>query len=360
VSRGAFGAHVAMVLRRLVRICLYYSGRCPQFICCSATIRNPNEHIRKLLPIDSLYDYTTDDKKIMKLTIVDADMDGSPQGERYCCIFSSWSWCLLLFYLACFRTFVVWNPYCQNKLTVETTQTSEDRDGATPIVTCEAQTKPEAIRGVLNSNNLAAESSHSQLDEFLGGCVDRPVTIGQNSSAVDTFQGVQYVGGWKRRRPLKASKVSAQEVAPIKSNSKKKRVDADRLSSLQSSDSAIVDGSHGSENIRRSTIFEGSQLLSLLVKNNIRTLAFCKVRKLVELVLKYTIQDLEQTAPHLKDLVASYRGGYTMKERRCIEADLFSGKLIGVTATCALELGIDIVRFISMLLSALELLTHTP
>ena len=89
MSRGAFGAHVAMVLRRLVRICLYYSGRCPQFICCSATIRNPNEHIRKLIPIDSLYDYTTDDKKIMKLTIVDADMDGSPQGERYCCLFSS-------------------------------------------------------------------------------------------------------------------------------------------------------------------------------------------------------------------------------------------------------------------------------
>eukprot|EP01035_Chromulina_nebulosa_P031783 gene31783-42390_t len=39
--RGAFGAHVAMVLRRLVRICLFYSGRCPQFICCSATILNP-------------------------------------------------------------------------------------------------------------------------------------------------------------------------------------------------------------------------------------------------------------------------------------------------------------------------------
>ena len=79
--RGAFGAHVAMVLRRLMRICLFYSGRCPQCICCSATILNPNEHIRKLVPIDSLCD---GENNIMELTIVSADMDGSPQGERYC------------------------------------------------------------------------------------------------------------------------------------------------------------------------------------------------------------------------------------------------------------------------------------
>lgn len=38
----------------------------------------------------------------------------------------------------------------------------------------------------------------------------------------------------------------------------------------------------------------------------------------------------------------AYRGGYTAQDRRKIEADMFEGKLLGVVATTALELGIDI------------------
>jgi DEAD/DEAH box helicase domain-containing protein len=40
--------------------------------------------------------------------------------------------------------------------------------------------------------------------------------------------------------------------------------------------------------------------------------------------------------------VKGYRGGYTRESRRAIEEELFQQKLLGVTATCALELGIDV------------------
>lgn len=40
--KGVFGSHVAHVIRRLKRICAYY-GSYPQFICTSATIKNPKE-----------------------------------------------------------------------------------------------------------------------------------------------------------------------------------------------------------------------------------------------------------------------------------------------------------------------------
>jgi len=45
--RGVFGSHVANVLRRLLRICVYYGQR-PQIVCTSATIANPAELVHKL------------------------------------------------------------------------------------------------------------------------------------------------------------------------------------------------------------------------------------------------------------------------------------------------------------------------
>jgi DEAD/DEAH box helicase domain-containing protein len=41
--RGVFGSHVALVLRRLARVCEEFDAD-PQFVCCSATIGNPTEH----------------------------------------------------------------------------------------------------------------------------------------------------------------------------------------------------------------------------------------------------------------------------------------------------------------------------
>ena len=45
--RGVFGSHVALLFRRINRICNYY-GSDPQYILSSATIANPEEHSKKL------------------------------------------------------------------------------------------------------------------------------------------------------------------------------------------------------------------------------------------------------------------------------------------------------------------------
>ncbi|GAB4845369.1 hypothetical protein Ancab_038777 [Ancistrocladus abbreviatus] len=93
---------------------------------------------------------------------------------------------------------------------------------------------------------------------------------------------------------------------------------------------------------RSSPIVETSRLLAEMVQHGLRCIAFCKSRKLCELVLSYTREILQDSAPHLKDSICAYRGGYIVEDRRRIEGEFFAGKLCGIAATNALELGIDV------------------
>ena len=94
--------------------------------------------------------------------------------------------------------------------------------------------------------------------------------------------------------------------------------------------------------VRGSANTEATNLLTDLVSHHIRTLTFTRTRRLTELIYTYSKRKLEESAPSLARKIKPYRAGYLPQQRRQTEQELFSGKLLGVVTTTALELGIDI------------------
>jgi DEAD/DEAH box helicase domain-containing protein len=92
--------------------------------------------------------------------------------------------------------------------------------------------------------------------------------------------------------------------------------------------------------LRASPLGEASRLLAGLVSRGLRTICFAKSRKAVELIHRFAAERLDDRA--LAARLAPYRAGYTPAQRREIERRLVEGDLLGVSATDALELGIDI------------------
>ncbi len=90
---------------------------------------------------------------------------------------------------------------------------------------------------------------------------------------------------------------------------------------------------------RRSAMAEATDLFVDLVRNQRHTIVFSRSRKATELIYKWAKDRLDDP---LADRISPYRGGYLPADRRRIETALFSGELLGVTATNALELGIDV------------------
>lgn len=101
----------------------------------------------------------------------------------------------------------------------------------------------------------------------------------------------------------------------------------------------IIDPATG---LRRSPNSEATRLLTALLMEQVRTIAFTRTRRTAELILNYVRHALDRVAPGLKERIAAYRGGYRPEDRREIERHLFQGELLAVVATTALELGIDI------------------
>lgn len=87
-----------------------------------------------------------------------------------------------------------------------------------------------------------------------------------------------------------------------------------------------------------SAAYTASQLLEASIKRGLRTIVYTQSRKMTELITLWTSPKLGP----LSDKLSSYRAGFLPEERREIEKLLFSGELLAVISTSALELGIDV------------------
>eukprot|EP01038_Epipyxis_sp_PR26KG_P004707 gene4707-6608_t len=352
--KGSFGCHTAMVLRRLIRVCLYH-GTCPQFICCSATISNPAQHIENLIPLNFIRGLTIPSLNNGQLTVIGPDRDGSPCGER---------------------TFIVWNPPIiaknNTEFIYEFYQNLDQNLDENSVVYSQSRAKENSAKNHMDNSHKSDKylSSSSilfdSINHFTVDRCDRPNTLGTSNCVIKYSDSKQeelvevkapecvttYVGGWKRKNKKRKFKGNEEvdsrdtnydndnssSLAAIKKNSNK-QVNGDQIVSKVANRSMPI--IH-----RASAIYESSLLFTALIKQKIKTLAFCSTRKVTELVYNYSSSILRNGDnshyEYLLPYVSSYRGGYTKQERRTIEQSLFCNELIGVISTNALELGVDI------------------
>ncbi|KAI9732648.1 MAG: hypothetical protein M1834_003985 [Cirrosporium novae-zelandiae] len=94
---------------------------------------------------------------------------------------------------------------------------------------------------------------------------------------------------------------------------------------------------------RGDAMAEAARLFCQLILRGVRVIAFCRVRKQCELLIGAVKNELVCLGrPEVMSRVMGYRGGYSAQDRRNIEKEMFEEKLVGIVATSALELGVDI------------------
>ena len=321
--RGVFGSHVSLVLRRFRRILEVVYGATPQFFLSSATIANSVAHAQNLTGLGE-WRYVKD--------------DGSPCG---------------------FKSFLLWNPPHKvgYQKALEARALSGRQGGAGGAggaggggrgTAAAAAAFPEAerrarldVRG-MSLNAIEEEgrrhSERTARDAIAGGGQASagvahpprerlpPGTPGigeREGEGAGEGEGEGEAAGAMR---YNRSSVEAWQARMLQRRHKRKakeRVDDDKPD-------------------RVSAIMETGMLLAECVQHDLKCIAFCKTRKLSELVLGYARDFLDGIGSDRGNAIAAYRAGYSASHRREIESSLFSGSLKGVAATNALELGIDV------------------
>ena len=100
----------------------------------------------------------------------------------------------------------------------------------------------------------------------------------------------------------------------------------------------VIDPSLG---IRRAYTLETTRIAERFLQAGVQTAVFARARRTTEVLLGYVRDAFERLGGN-PTTIRGYRGGYLPLERRDIEHGLRDGDVLGVVATNALELGVDI------------------
>jgi len=87
---------------------------------------------------------------------------------------------------------------------------------------------------------------------------------------------------------------------------------------------------------------ETQKIFSFFITHNIKTILFAKSWISTELLCRHAKKTVAEINYAMAERIKAYRGGYLPAARREIENELFTGKLLGICTTNALETGIDI------------------
>jgi DEAD/DEAH box helicase domain-containing protein len=93
--------------------------------------------------------------------------------------------------------------------------------------------------------------------------------------------------------------------------------------------------------IRRSATLVAKDIAARFLAADVQTIVFARARLTTEVLLGY-LRDAVTAEGGNPRTIEGYRGGYLPNERRAIEHGLREGRIRGVVATNALELGVDI------------------
>ena len=351
VYSGVFGSHVALILRRLVRLSQSH-GSNPRFIGGTATIGNALEHFQTLVPLMSTG---------RTAVLVGPDVEGSAMGRR---------------------RYILWNPplICPATAGVEWTPSavthavvSAAHDGMRDSHLRVGSVSREKLskRGTLTRRDEAAT-------EIAPACsVSSDFSVGADEVATANYSGLAAVSpvrvyrDWRSTVAAFAGKDVMQALWGASGTSASDRVakdcalslpagssDAARATETQTTSAGMahlapprwlrrwLESRQESSPRHRNALVEAAAVLAALVRCGVRTLAFARSRRGAELLLLLTYEALLAGAipggALLCAKVKSYRAGYLREQRRSIERALFSGELLAVVATNALELGVDI------------------